>query len=169
MLEAAHFLAHAQRGQNEMARKSSTNDQFDSGRKTEITLTPPWTTVMDGQHRIFATRVEKQSARSDSSDLEALFLQERSRLHELYIREKEKTRRFTIGLSAGLIAIAALMPLFAPQGRETLSYSLAAVLIVFAAGAVGLQTLRMKYKEVDIKLSTEETPQSRNADRVPPH
>lgn len=124
---------------------------------------------MDGQHRIFATGARRQSAGSDSSGLEALFLQERSRLHELYIREKEKTRRFTIGLSAGLIAIAAVMPLFAPEGRETLSYLLAAALIVFAAGAVGLQTLRIKYKEIDVKLSTEDTAQSRNADSAPPH
>ncbi|TCA58087.1 hypothetical protein E0H71_00350 [Rhizobium leguminosarum bv. viciae] len=140
----------------------STKDQFDNGRKTEIILTPPWTSVVDGQHRLYAKSVGPEPAGSNS-DLEALFLQERTRLHESFIREKEKTRRLTIALSAGLIAQAALVPLFAPQGRETLSYLLAAALVVFAAGAVGFQTLQMKCREVDIKLSMEETNQSRNS------
>ena len=151
-----------------MARKLSTKVQTDSGQAIDITLTAPWATV-DGQHRLFATRVGQQSGRSETPTLQAEFLRERSRVHDVYIRETEKTRRFTIGTSASLIALAALITLFAPEGREPLSYALAAILMVFAAGAVGFQSLRMRYKAIDIELSRGRTSQSREAGKARRH
>jgi hypothetical protein len=65
------------------------------------------------------------------------FIQERTRVHEAYIREQAKSKRLGLALAAGLILSATLILVFAPPGREQLSYWIGAALLVFAAGAAG--------------------------------
>src|SRR4051812_37200930 len=74
---------------------------------------------------------------SHSDEVTNLFVRERTRLHELYIREQEKTKRIGLILAAFMFIVAGAMVLFAPSGRETLSYWIGATLVIFAAGAVG--------------------------------
>ena len=83
-----------------------------------------------------------------SEEMTQAFLRERTRLHETYIKEQELTKRIGIILSAVLILSAAALILFAPEGRETLSYWIGAALVIFAAGAMGYQRIWGKSKNI---------------------
>jgi hypothetical protein len=74
------------------------------------------------------------------------FISERTRLHELYIREQEKTKRLSLILAACVTVAAAGVVLFAPEGRETLSYWIGAALLIFASGAAGYRRVWGKTK-----------------------
>ena len=58
-------------------------------------------------------------------------------MHETYIREQALNKRIGLFLAFFLILGAALIVLFAPEGREVISYWIGMALLVFAAGAVG--------------------------------
>jgi len=58
--------------------------------------------------------------------------------------EVEKTKRLGIVLSCFLVALALVLILFYPEGRERLVYFVAAGLIVCAAGAFGFTRLEWK-------------------------
>lgn len=62
-------------------------------------------------------------------------LKERNRL--LLLQEEHRTKRLWLALAAGSTLIALLIIVFAPEGRETLSYWIGATLLIFAAGAAG--------------------------------
>ena len=64
-------------------------------------------------------------------------MKERTRLHEIYIREESRNKRIGLVLAFLLILFASLIVLFAPAGRETISYWIGAALIIFAAGTAG--------------------------------
>jgi O-antigen/teichoic acid export membrane protein len=83
---------------------------------------------------------------TESSDALQAFVVERTRLHEAYIREQERTKRLGLILAAFLILAAATMILFAPAGRETLSYWIGSALVIFAAGSVGYKRVWSKTK-----------------------
>jgi hypothetical protein len=72
------------------------------------------------------------------------FVRERTAAHTEYIRQTEKTKRTGYGLAAGLLAIAIVIPVFAPSGRETVSWITSATLALFAAGAFGFSRLKLK-------------------------
>lgn len=72
-----------------------------------------------------------------SSDVHNNFLKERTRLHEIYILEQARNKRIGLVLAFLLILSASATVLFAPTGRETLSYWVGAALIIFAAGSAG--------------------------------
>jgi len=65
------------------------------------------------------------------------FIRERTRLHEIYLREAAKTKRLGLLLGFLLIVIAAVIIQFAPAGRERLSYWIGGALVIFAAGSCG--------------------------------
>lgn len=65
------------------------------------------------------------------------FITERTRLHEIYIREQAHNKRIGMILSFVLILAAALIITFAPKDREKMSYWVGASLVIFAAGANG--------------------------------
>ena len=73
-----------------------------------------------------------------------IFIIERTRLHELYIKEQEKTKRISLISAVLLILIAAVLLIFASEGKETLSYIVCGVLFIFAAGAVGYGRIKGK-------------------------
>ena len=66
-----------------------------------------------------------------------LFITERTRLHETYVRETAKNRRVGLLLGALLLVVAAGLQIFAPSGRETMAHWLGAALVIFAAGSCG--------------------------------
>ena len=72
-----------------------------------------------------------------SPDIHNNFVKERTRLHEIYIREQARNKRVGLILAFLLILSASAIVLFAPTGRETLSYWIGAALIIFAAGTAG--------------------------------
>src|SRR5215470_16875796 len=125
---------------------------------TEISLSTPWddttniATVKSPRSRRRDCNLLTERPRNDgggmSSDTAQIFLLERTRLHETYIKEQERTKRIGIILSAVLIFGAAALILFAPAGRETLSYWIGAALVIFAAGTLGYQRVWGKTKNI---------------------
>jgi hypothetical protein len=117
--------------------------------ESKLELVPPWITRFTRYSR---GNVAVQSSYLthpidfDTSDPDAgkMFLETRSQLHALYIKETEKTKRTGLWLSASLIALACLIPVFAPEGRDVLSYWISAALLVFAAGAMGFTAISLK-------------------------
>jgi hypothetical protein len=103
------------------------------------------------QHGEFLT--SPMTLDSDDPEVMKLFLERRMRVQESFIRETEKTRRTALWLSAGLIALASLVPVFAPAGRETISYWVSIALFVFAAGAAGYSVVRIKGRLREITAS----------------
>lgn len=73
----------------------------------------------------------------------------------MYIRETEQTKRLGLWLAATLLAIGAVLPVFAPAGREPLALVIGAGMVVFAAGAIGFTRLRIVASEKKLSLATE--------------
>ena len=84
----------------------------------------------DDVRRAHETRLAQLQAQSN-------FVNERTRLHELYIKEHARNRRLALVLSFLLILVAVAAVLFAPAGREVMSYWIGAALLITAAGASG--------------------------------
>ena len=87
---------------------------------------------------------------SDDPEVMKIFVESRIRVQETFVREVERTRRTALWLAASLLGLACLVPVFAPEGRETISYILSAALFVFSAGAAGYGVVRIKGKEREI-------------------
>jgi hypothetical protein len=66
-----------------------------------------------------------------------LFLAERSRVHEAFIREEARTKRLALIVGAVLFASGCLVIVYAPSGRETVSGIIGAAMLVVAAGTTG--------------------------------
>jgi hypothetical protein len=81
------------------------------------------------------------------------FVFERTDLHKTYVLETQKTKRVGLYLAAALIGLACLIPVFAPEGREIISYGLAMTLFVFGAGSMGFTTIKLAAKKRKIAIS----------------
>jgi hypothetical protein len=111
--------------------------QDKTAREYEVKLSPPWGGSQTVAARV-ATHVRQcKTSGSDDDGQGEIFVVERSRVHEAYIREQEKTKRLGLILAAALLIAAGAMLLFAPAGREKISYFVAVALLLFAAGAAG--------------------------------
>ena len=98
----------------------------------EIRISAPWGSNI--------TQTFGRGTRGNSVDTNH-FLTERSRVHEAYIREQEKTKRLSLFLSALLLLVACLLFVFAPEGREQVSNWIGAAFLVTAAGAAGYKRI----------------------------
>ena len=65
--------------------------------------------------------------------------------------EREKTRRLLIGAACVLFVVASLVMVFSPNGRESASYILGAVLIVMALGAIGASHFKFSLPGVEVE------------------
>lgn len=81
------------------------------------------------------------------------FVRARTELHALYIRETQLTRRIAMSIAGGLLALACLIPILAPAGRETISYWIGLALFVFAAGSMGYSSIRIATEKRRLSLS----------------
>ncbi|MCI5194383.1 MAG: hypothetical protein D3915_14860 [Candidatus Electrothrix sp. AU1_5] len=111
----------------ENERKTDPENGNDNG--ANIRLSAPW----GGDQNIAFGCIRQES----TSDFHNNFVKERTRVHEIYILEQAKNKRIGLVLAFLLILLAALLILFAPEGRETLSYWIGAALVIFSAGALG--------------------------------
>lgn len=93
-----------------------------------IQLAAPWRMRVAPQGNA-ASGLDEEVGRS--------FIEERSRVHETYLMEEARNKRLGLILAFLLILGAAVIVLFAPEGREMLSYWVGAAMVVFAAGAAG--------------------------------
>lgn len=117
------------------ARRPSTK----RGRHSSVDLSAPW-----GAPQSIYSGTCSQDGSLDNAD----FVRERSRVHEVFIREQAKNKRIGLFLSFALIILAALVVVFAPEGRQTLSYWVGAALLVFAAGACGFGRIWGKTRNI---------------------
>jgi hypothetical protein len=65
------------------------------------------------------------------------FVNRRSAVHETYIIQQARNKRLGLILAFLLILFAAGIVVFAPAGRQSMSFWVGAALLVFAAGAAG--------------------------------
>jgi hypothetical protein len=70
----------------------------------------------------------------------------RTKLHVEALKEGEKTKRLSLVLAAVMVVASLLAVLFAPAGREVVSYWIGATLLVSAAGAAGYKRVWGKSK-----------------------
>lgn len=78
------------------------------------------------------------------------FIKERSRIHEIYIKEQERTKRISLSISAILFIASLTLILFAPKGREELSFWLGGALLVFSAGIAGYKRIWGRTRKISI-------------------
>ena len=67
--------------------------------------------------------------------------------YESCVKEQEKTKRIFLILAVILILFAITLLIFAPKGKETLSYIICSVLFIFAAGAAGYKRIKYRRKK----------------------
>jgi hypothetical protein len=118
----------------------------------EVEMSPPWGGSL--QQRITGNEIggsSRQAIRGASAASVRQFVTERSAVHLAYIVEQEKTKRLSLAIAGGLLALAVALPVFAPSGRETLSYLLGAALFVFAAGAAGYARVWAKAPKIEFR------------------
>jgi hypothetical protein len=75
---------------------------------------------------------------------------ELSKLSELHIREREKTKRLLLVLVAVLIIFAVLVMLFSPPGQENVGYILGAAIMVLALGGIGVSQFVLKMPGISV-------------------
>lgn len=105
-----------------------TDPENENDNKSNIRLSTPW----GGEQNIGGYIYNESTAHLHNN-----FVKERTRLHEVYILEQAKNKRIGLILAFLLILLAALLMLFAPEGKETLSYWIGAALVIFSAGVLG--------------------------------
>ncbi|MDE5461555.1 MULTISPECIES: hypothetical protein [unclassified Bradyrhizobium] len=124
------------------ADESGRNNPLRKPRDATVNLSAPW--------GLCTARIIGDAA--DAAD-EEVFIVQRSALHALYISETEQTKRLSLSLAAGLLALACILPIFAPPGREVISYWLSISLFVFSAGSIGFTNILYRTKESELNLS----------------
>jgi hypothetical protein len=116
-------------------------------------MSVPWS---DGKNVAMGS-TKCSASGANSSEFGRQFVDRRSDVHETYVRECEKTKRLGYALAAGLLALACIIPVVAPQGRETISWMLSACLFVFAAGSMGYTNIWLKMKKREMMLRNGQT------------
>lgn len=81
------------------------------------------------------------------------FVHERTELHKVYIIESERTRRILLILASILVALSVIIPIFAPNGRETISYAVGLALFVLSAGAAGYSVVKLSFEKKSLVAS----------------
>lgn len=115
----------------------SENNSQRTSRGSHIELSTPW-------GRICSAGPPKTIEEANA------FIHERSVLHALFITETEKTKRLGLSLAACLLALACIIPIFAPAGREVTSYWISTSLLVFSAGSMGFTKIFLNAKELNL-------------------
>jgi hypothetical protein len=105
--------------------------------QSSVRLSPPWSER--AMQQVCITQHPNEHEVQD-------FIVERTRVHERFIAEEAKTKRLGLILTAVLILGSGAVVLFAPPGRETISYWIGAALLIFAAGASGYGRVWAKTK-----------------------
>jgi hypothetical protein len=112
--------------------------------KTEIKLAPPWNDENDAQQYLVL--------KDHDSEISRRFISERTRLHEKYVLEEARIKRWTLVIACILFLSAIAVILFAPEGRQNFSYWIGGALFVMSAGAAGYKKIWAKTKNKSIKL-----------------
>jgi hypothetical protein len=106
-----------------------------------INLSAPWEDSQYGNANVMSGVA---LAEPDGTPIATRFVEQRSKVHETYIKEHNRTKRLGLVISAVLVVASCCVVLFAPAGRETASYIIGAVLVVIAAGVAGFTAIKLK-------------------------
>lgn len=68
------------------------------------------------------------------------------------IKEEQKTKRLAMILSVLLILSAMLIILFAPEGKQELSFWLGGAILISVAGILGFTRMKIKSNDIGVKL-----------------
>ena len=121
-------------------KENSPNDE----ESEQIELSAPWS----GANRQIARNVSIRGLKNLASGTKLrdnkVFIRERSAVHSKYIEETEKTKRTAIIVGCLCLLSSAAVLLFAPSGKEIVSYVIAFVLFIVAAGAFGFTRVAVK-------------------------
>ncbi len=126
--------------------KKTDEDLKPNNENGEVRLSVPW---IEGDANIC-------NVAWGSEDVTRSFVEDRTRLHETYIREQEKTKRLALILSSVLFICALAIVMFAPEGREELSYWIGGTLLLFSSGAAGYKRLWAKGPLLSFEAGEEE-------------
>jgi len=72
--------------------------------------------------------------------------------------EREKTRRLLLLATVVLTVLSAVLAVFAPEGKETITYVIAGVLFILALGSIGASIFSFKLPGIEV--STQQDNQS---------
>lgn len=118
------------RGNNADSSQPENGEEAENN-QGEISLSTPWGGENTG--RIITNNFYGNPSLEGAST----FIKERTQLHQIYIQEEAKTKRLWLILSVVSLLVALTLMVFAPEGRQTLSYWVGGALLIFAAGAAG--------------------------------
>jgi cyanate permease len=68
--------------------------------------------------------------------------------------EKEKTRRLLLAIACSLIILGGVGVLFAPENKTTASYIIGSVMSIFALGAIGAASFKIKTPVIEVEKNT---------------
>ncbi len=66
------------------------------------------------------------------------------------LHEKEKTRRLLIGAACFFLCVAALIVIFAQDGKQTMSYIVGVAFLITALGAVGVAQFKVSVPGISV-------------------
>jgi hypothetical protein len=112
---------------------SERMNQADNSNSQELLVT----LEADNTSQFGSQSSELHNLNLTNSNIQNGFIMHRTRVHETYIREQARNKRLGLILSSVLILSAALIVMFAPEGREKMSYWVGASLVIFSASAGG--------------------------------
>ena len=113
--------------------------------QSSISLDAPWSIARTARGNIANQSGTFSDARTAKS-----FIEKRTELHRTYVVEAHKTKRLTLMIGCLCLLLAAVLLVFSPEGRETVSYILSFVLFIVAAGSFGYRRVWAKKGDIDI-------------------
>jgi hypothetical protein len=137
-----------------MAEKEDHPEQTGTPAKEQpkIRLSVPWGGLrQQSMQGISGGKIHQVSDSDSQEDINALFLRQRTRLHEVYIQEEAKTKRLTLILGAAVFLAACGVILFAPAGREVTFNWIGGAMLVVAAGIAGFKRVWGKTKDFQLQ------------------
>ncbi|MEM0966108.1 MAG: hypothetical protein AAGJ81_08180 [Verrucomicrobiota bacterium] len=123
---------------------------------SEVNLSAPWGTVNGCQNIARVSRIDAKE-----------FVETRSKVHETYIIENEKTKRMCLWIACISFISSCLVLIFGPEGKEVMTYLLGASLMIISAGAVGYKRVWGKTEKFEFGASNfeEKTNSNKAAER----
>ena len=111
--------------------------------ESTISLSVPWSSFRNRGRRPHI-QGNVQTGTSHNIEVTKRFIQERTRVHEIYIKEESRVKMLGFVISALMFTVSAIILIFAPPDKEALAYALAGVLVIVAAGVAGFSVVRVK-------------------------
>src|SRR5258708_19892054 len=100
--------------------------------KMTTQIVPPWGSGVSCCH---------EADHEEADQATAAFISKRTKLHETFIRETERTRRLRMVVATVLFALGCILLVFAPSAHEWLSWGFILPLFLFSHGPVAYPTL----------------------------